>query len=337
MSHVSCLGSRVVLGLGLLLAWNDVNAGERVVRDLAYGPRRDLADEGAGFSGEPISAGDGRRCHTHRSGQDFDAYLPESIRSDSPVILFIHGGGWSQRWDKDGDAEYYIRRMQGRGFLVCSMSYVLQSDVTADMRAPNREGATFANMLRDIDAMVTHLKGYLQTLGVSPRKIAIAGSSAGAHLAALYAGDGANPQALGLGLRHELEIGFTVDIIGPMDFTTPGFRRAIGGEVPALEILFRRLIADGGDFDAALAKWSPISLVNAKTPPMVMAYTKLHPFASSDGLVETENCTRMEEALEKAGVESVSRYCWFRVHGQFTDSQIEWMVEKTVEFAEKYL
>lgn len=339
-----------------------VDGRMHVYRDFAYGPRGDLKGEGdkypvwRDFKGTPY--------HTHRSGQLFDVYLPEApgrVSANAPVLLYLHGGAWCMRWDKDAEGYQMIRRLCEQGFVVCSMDYQLQNDLMTDEKAVCRPSATFADMLRDVDAAVTHLKTFLPSIGVRPKKIAVGGGSAGAHLSALYACDQANPSALGLGLRHDLPIGFELDVIGPMNFCSDGMRDAAveagerfvrDGRAPTdtngrfVTLLgwlagedayqaFRR--GGAAAVEAILRRWSPLSLVNGRTPPFVFAYNKLHPFSGTDGLVETAHAEDMAEALEKAGVESTTRFCWFRFHGAFTDWQLDWIAETCADYARRYL
>ena len=339
-----------------------VDGRMHVYRDFAYGPRGDLKGEGdkypvwRDFKGVPY--------HTHRSGQLFDVYLPEApgrVPANAPVLLYLHGGAWCMRWDKDAEGYQMIRRLCEQGFVVCSMDYQLQNDIMTDEKAVCRPNATFADMLRDVDAAVTHLKTFLPTIGVRPKKIAIGGGSAGAHLSALYACDQANPGALGLGLRHDLPIGFELDVIGPVNLLSDGMREAAltatakfakTGKVPDGTVArFVTLLGWLAGTDvyadyrekgekavlATLHRWSPLSLVTPETPPFVLAYNKIHPFSGTDGLVEASNCTDMEEALEKVGVESASRFCWFRFHGMFTDWQLDWIAETCADYARRYL
>ena len=339
-----------------------VDGAMHVYRDFAYGPRGDLKGEGdkypvwKDFKGAPF--------HTHRSGQLFDVYLPaapDKVPVAAPVLLYLHGGAWCMRWDKDAEGYQMIKRLCEKGFVVCSMDYQLQNDIITDAMATCRPNATFADMLRDIDLMVTHLKAFLPSIGVTPKKIAIGGGSAGAHLSALYACDQANPGVLGLGLRHDIPIGFELDVIGPVNLMSEGMRGAAiaaaekfvkTGKVPDdMEARFVTLLGWLAGTDvyadfrekgaktvlATLHKWSPLSLVTPETPPFVLAYNKIHPFSGTDGMVETSNCTDMEEALEKVGVESASRFCWFRFHGMFTDWQLDWIAETCVDYARRFL
>lgn len=339
-----------------------VDGKMHVYRDFAYGPRGDLPGEGERY--EVWRDLKGTPFHTHRSGQLFDVYLPDApgkISADAPVLLYLHGGAWCMRWDKDAEGYQMFRLLAEKGFVVCSMDYQLQNDIMSDGKQTCRPHATFADMLRDVDLAVTYLKTFLPSIGVTPRKLAIGGGSAGAHLSALYACDQANPSALGLGLRHDIPIGFELDIIGPVNLLSEGMREAavesakkavadgraptdtVGRFVTLLGWLagedVRAAYRSGGEpaVAAILHRWSPLYLVTPRTPPFVLAYNKLHPFSGTDGLVETSNCTDMEEALAKVGVESSSRFCWFRFHGMFTDWHLEWIADTCADYAARYL
>ena len=339
-----------------------IDGAMHVYRDFAYGPRGDLKGEGDKY---PVWRDHrGAPYHTHRSGQLFDVYLPDApdkVRPDAPVLLYLHGGAWCMRWDKDAEGYQMIKLLCERGFVVCSMDYQLQNDVITDARATCRPNATFADMLRDVDLMVSHLKAFLPSLGIGATKIAIGGGSAGAHLSALYACDQANPGVLSLGLRHDVPIGFVLDVVGPVNLMSDGMRTAAfeataefakTGKVPdGMEARFVTLLgwlagtnvyADAREKGqkavlSTLHKWSPIALVTPETPPFVLAYNKLHPFSGTDGMVETSNCTDMEGALRRVGVESASRFCWFRFHGQFNDRQLDWIAETCADYARRFL
>lgn len=354
MGHRS-LKTFALLALALVASAQGVAEPFRLVRDLAYGSRADAPGEGASYVGKMVKDGAGHVCQTHRSGQFFDLLLPTpsgTAPADAPVFVWLHGGAWCQRWDKDGDAYHLLRRFAARGFVVVSMDYILQNDVLTNPSVPARAQATWADMLRDVDALVSHLRAFLPTWGVRPKSFGIGGASAGAHLAALYATDEGDPAALALGLRHELPVSFAVDVVGPVDLTLPSFRD------PVLQVLRRARSApdmfgrwttllarlSGEDLasatspvalEAVLRRWSPCAHVTSRTPPFILAYNRLHPFSSSDGLVPLACCDRMEAALSAAGVSCSTRVSWFQHHGQLRDGVQDWIVETAAKVANR--
>ena len=210
--------------------------------------------------------------------QVYDLYLPGKlgeIERSAPFYLFVHGGSW-KGGSKSGRAELFAE-MAEQGFVVASMNYVLCND--------KRGGAhTFAEMLADIDAMVSHLPRLAKAVGISIPRIALGGSSAGGHLVLLYAYDGANPSVLGLGLKHDVHIACVFSDCGPSDIASPEFMVGVQDWKERKGIFsdcyrWLSVLAGGlyGQEDIRvtverLAKYSPITLVNGKCPPTICLY-----------------------------------------------------------------
>ena len=232
-----------------------------VCKDLPYGGRQ----VGKGAVHEDVA-------------QTYDLYLPGNIgeiEQAAPFYLFVHGGSW-KHGSKAGRAKMFAE-MADQGFVVTSMNYVLCN--------AKRGGAhTFAEMLADIDAMVSHLPSLAKAVGISIPRIAIGGSSAGGHLSLLYAYDGANPSVLGLGLKHTVPVACVFSDCGPSDIASPEFMVAVqdykmrrGKFTDCYEWL---CVLAGGQYGQEdirvtverLAKHSPITLVNEKCPPTICLY-----------------------------------------------------------------
>ena len=122
-------------------------AGASVVRDIAYAPENGKFGLG-------------------------DLYLPEHITSDTPVVLTIHGGGWSagDRYSWSGVAEFFRRDL---GCVAFNIEYRLAS-------ATNRWPACGDDCVRAANWLFTD--GFRERAGFSPKKIYICGGSAGGHL-----------------------------------------------------------------------------------------------------------------------------------------------------------
>ena len=209
--------------------------------------------------------------------QTYDLYLPGNlgeIAPSAPFYLFVHGGAW-KRGGKGGRRAKLFAEMAEQGFVVASMNYVLCNEKLGGTH-------TFAEMLVDIDAMVSHLPSLAKAVGISIPRIAIGGSSAGGHLSLLYAYDGANPSVLGLGLKHAVPIACVFTDCGPSDIASPEF--VVAG-LDWMKGSFEKwcgllcVLAGGqhGQEDIRvtferLAKYSPITLVNEKCPPTICLY-----------------------------------------------------------------
>ena len=209
--------------------------------------------------------------------QTYDLYLPGNlgeIAPSAPFYLFVHGGAW-KGGGKGGRRAKLFAEMAEQGFVVASMNYVLCNEKMGGTH-------TFAEMLADIDAMVSHLPSLAKAVGISIPRIAIGGSSAGGHLSLLYAYDGANPSVLGLSLKHIVPVACVFTDCGPSDIASPEF--VVAG-LDWMKGSFENwcgllcVLAGGqhGQEDVRatferLAKYSPITLVNEKCPPTICLY-----------------------------------------------------------------
>ena len=112
--------------------------------------------------------------YASRDGTDLllDLYLPaQPIRRPTPVILFLHGGGWSGGTRTTGpDFKRYFAR---DGFAMVSIEYRLTPAVT------------FPANVEDVRTAVRWLKANAAAHGLDPDRICLWGTSAGGHLAAV--------------------------------------------------------------------------------------------------------------------------------------------------------
>ena len=307
--------------------------------DLQYGPRGDASGEGAAYPDQSHVNSKGRAVNVHGSGQTYDLVLPGNPIPRAPVAVFLHGGTWCQRWDKGSYTEGLPHVLAERGLVAVSANYQLQNDLTANPSVQRRENATFADMLRDIDALLSHLADELPRQGLSASSVILIGASAGAHLATLYAADEGNPAALGLNLRHRLPVVLAVSQAGPVDLADPVYVAAILGATP-MGFTYARLFSwltaeyevspagrDRAAITAALEKWSPVTHVTARTPPCALVYTRYPAGAADDGLVPVSAMEKLRDRLAAAGVR-----VWTRVddgigHCRHNPEGDRWLVD----------
>ncbi len=93
-----------------------------------------------------------------------------------PAILTIHGGGWGAPgpWHFAPHCRYFAER----GLVAVNVEYRL---VTKD------NGVRLADCVADCRAALRFVRSHAQELGIDPERIAVAGDSAGGHLAAALA------------------------------------------------------------------------------------------------------------------------------------------------------
>jgi acetyl esterase/lipase len=176
------------------------------------------------------TAGQSEDAAKHR----LDIYRPVSARS-ATVLLFIHGGAWRM-----GDRSQYTvlgNRFAKEGILTAVTSYRL---------APRNQHPA---QIEDVAAAFAWVVRNVERYGGDPRRIFVAGHSAGGHLAALLSLDQRYLQALGLSSR---DIRGVVALSGVYEIRGP---RSVFGSDPG-----------------ALEQASPLRYVRAGAPPFLIAY-----------------------------------------------------------------
>ena len=112
--------------------------------------------------------------------QQIDVFEPAGAVDELPLVLHIHGGGWS--FGNHKLVQSKPAHFTGSGYYFASTGYRLLPD------APVEEQA------KDIGAAIQALRGQAASIGFDPDRIVLMGHSAGAHLAALVS---TNPQYAG--------------------------------------------------------------------------------------------------------------------------------------------
>ena len=235
--------------------------------NVSYGPRQ----VGAGAAHADVA-------------QLYDLVLPAEIGKipkDAPVFVYIHGGAWaegSKSWGLPMLAD-----MAGKGFVGITMNYTMNN--------PKFGEHTFAEMLADIDALVSHLPKLGKAIGVDIKRFAIGGSSAGGHLSLLYAYDAANPSVMGLHLAHKVPVACVLSDCGPTDLVSPEFTMSgmNATKTPFKDscMLFSILSTGKHEFgsvaelSASAAKFSPVSLVKKGCPPTICVYGETEKLSTS--------------------------------------------------------
>lgn len=114
-----------------------------------------------------------KETYAVRPGAEFDVYKPTTspFGNARPVLIFIHGGGWTTgtRTDLDLWCQYYA----SLGFVTITTDYRL---------APQNPWPAQYEDVRDLVYMVRQFAPYLQA---DPNRVAAIGFSAGAHLAGM--------------------------------------------------------------------------------------------------------------------------------------------------------
>lgn len=186
-----------------------------------------------------------------------DLYLPDA--RNAPLIVYVHGGAWRS----GSRSSVPLRTLVARGFAVASVDYRL-SPV-----------ARFPAQIHDIKAAVRFLTARQEVYGYDARRIAIAGSSAGAHLAALVGVSNGNRDlegTVGGHLDQSADVQAIVSFYGASNLTTileQSTPKGLAVRIPALQLL----LGDLPDKAPELARLaSPVFHVDANDPPLLLLH-----------------------------------------------------------------
>lgn len=251
-----------------------------------------------------------------------DIYAATTGAGPRPVVLWIHGGGWSG--GSHNTVPAHVLGLRAQGITVASVGYRLSGQ------------AIFPAQIEDVKGAVRFLRANASTYNVDPARIGAWGSSAGGHLAALLATSGGVSELegdTGGNLAQSSAIQAAADYFGPTDIlnmnldvtTPPG--SAIDHDAPnspesaligfsqtgqGIGVLRANLENPLPPFPekAHLAQLvNPITHVDAADPAMYIAH------GDSDVAVPNFQSTRLKNALDGAGVAATFRLVAGAGHG----------------------
>jgi acetyl esterase/lipase len=191
------------------------------------------------------------------NGRDLrlDLYLPQNVTSP-PLIVWVHGGAWSGGSKADPPLGFV-----SSGFALASLDFRLSTE------------ARFPAQIHDIKSAVRFLRANASKYGYRADRIAISGSSSGAHLAALTGttnGDKQLEGQVGGNFDQSSSVQVILSYYGASNLTTilaQSTPFGVNMRVPALE----RLLGAKPDAVPELAKLaSPIFHVDAGDPPLLL-------------------------------------------------------------------
>ncbi|SHK90483.1 Acetyl esterase/lipase [Selenomonas ruminantium] len=268
---------------------------------------------------------------------------PKAEGQKVPVLVFVHGGGWAKGTYEGEDAQQKAADpAQGDNNSLMmndnNSSYKIFKDVlnhgiafvSVDYRLNNE--ATFPAQIYDVKAAVRFVRAHAAEYGLDADRIAIAGTSAGAHLAAELAVTSGN-KALegdeGGNLEYSSNVKACVDYYGPTNLLTmapemdptleaPDKAAETHDSVRANESILLGFTGEGQGIgtlrkideagDASSPYWnmvemaklaSPVYQVTKDAPPFFIAH------GGHDSLVPIQQSLSLQKALTDAGVENI--------------------------------
>lgn len=203
-----------------------------------------------------------------------DFYIPEDVENP-PVIMWIHGGGWTElnrKWS-------LVYPQIERGYAVCSVDYRYADE------------AVFPAQMLDLKDALLFVKENGKKYGYDGSKVILSGDSAGGHLCALLGVSAGNSDWEKEGCDYSVQA--VGDFCGPTSF----------GELRPEEHednkIFQLLFGGDGARKSLLgrvAAASPLTYVDGSEPPFLILHGSVDPTVSPD------QSRLLRNALEEKGV-----------------------------------
>ena len=123
--------------------------------------------------------------YSEKEGEELiiDLYQPAGVAEKTPLIVFMHGGGFSGGSPKNPQEVEFAKIAASKGYSVGLISYRLKRKETGfgcDFEASGKI-ETFKMAAEDFMDAVSHLKKNTGKFNIDPEKIIVGGSSAGAE------------------------------------------------------------------------------------------------------------------------------------------------------------
>ncbi|WP_313177731.1 family 43 glycosylhydrolase [Massilia sp.] len=123
-----------------------------------------------------------------------DLYLPGPAGKPAPLVVLVHGGGWSS--GARSNMAPLAARLAARGYAAATVSYRLSGQ------------ARYPAAIDDVKEALRWLRANADSFGIDPARVAIAGGSAGGQIASL------------VGMTSPDAVRAVVNIDGLSDFTS---------------------------------------------------------------------------------------------------------------------
>jgi len=201
-----------------------------------------------------------RRVEFHRHGDvtlRLDVHRRRGHEGRGPVLVYVHGGGWVLG-HRDKQGLPLMQHLAAHGWVCVSVDYRL---------SPR---ATFPDHLVDVKRALVWVRDHAEELGADPRFVAIAGNSAGGHLASLAALTQNRPEYQPGFESGDTSLSACVSFYGIYDFLDRRGLLAHDGMKRLLERHVMKATPDAARdaYEAA----SPVARVHVEAPPFLLVH-----------------------------------------------------------------
>ncbi len=280
---------------------------------------------GAAFLGCPVAYADSTAPSPIREELDvvygkggdvdlkLDLYAPGDLKSPTPAIVLIHGGGW--REGSKNDFRQAARAYADVGYVAVTVEYRL---------APRYK---WPAQIEDVKCAVRWLRANADKYHVDRDHICAAGASAGGHLALLLGFTDARDGLEGKGgsADQSSKVQVVVNIFGPTDATPKEWPEIV-------EKMFVDVLGGSRDQVPELYKqFSPLTYLRKPSPPVLTFH------GTKDPLVPYQQAKRLDKALRDVGGVSQLETIEGKGHGDWSSEDWKLVLKTTLEFLDKHL
>ena len=239
-----------------------------------------------------------------------------------PAVVVIHGGSWVRGSKNRGHKVFLSKWLANHGFVAFSINYRL---------APFH---TIKTQVEDVMAAVIWVKKHAAEFGVDPERVAVAGGSAGGHLAALVAWASRDPYFHPTGVTDTT---INADVkAAALFYPVIDFDRTIADNGRWFATLARKFFTGetGQAYDDELKHISPINHMTAHSVPTIVLT------GDEDQLQLYPQSVECAETLTRLGVDTQLFTAKQRKHTfirQYWDPVSLESVDATTRFLERHL
>ena len=185
-----------------------------------------------------------------------DVYRDKTDRTNRPVFLYIHGGGWVMG-DKREQGIPLLHHMARAGWLGFTVNYRLSP------------GVALPDQLADVKAGLVWIREHAEEYGGDPSFVAVSGGSAGGNLAALVGLTENDPRYQPGFEDEDTSVQITAPVYGIYDVTD-----RMGAQTPRfVPMLMEPLVIKAflEDEPEKFAEVSPLDRIHPGVPPFVIS------------------------------------------------------------------
>jgi len=235
-----------------------------------------------------------------------DIYYNPTAATPTPVLFNIHGGAWKKGVkEAQGGFDMYFKQ----GFAVVNIEYRLSVQATAPAA------------VEDVRAAMLYVVKHAKELNINPKKIVVAGSSAGAHLA-LMAGLLQNDNRFDGAYKKVKK--YTIVAIIDRSGITDVWDWAYGKNLTSPSA--KLWLGDKKDDEAFARTVSPIYYVKKTSPPTYIVH------GDADPVVPYQQAIALKAKFDEVGAVSQFKSVPGGKHGKYTKEQNDEISKEIIAF-----